>query len=774
VTDSIIYEAQPMPPEDPHDRGRQRRVALLGGVAVVALLIAGVVLGAALFRGGDDTEPLTDPTTSTQPSNGNPTPTTTASSGPFADRLARSESDGRLFGGGDYATSPARPGGGADVGTPTPPLPQQSFEWQKITLDLPAGEEAYLQGVYEIDDGFVAIGMGWSEAQGQTMRAWRSPDGRTWERTSLNGDFSGASVWNVQFNEHGGIAFGEIYSDFGGDEPVFRGYAAPQRVVWTTRDGVNWTRSEVSLTTEPNQSVWLNTGVAGPSEFAVIGHRETSPEFEPIVFEKDGYTITLSEYSFTYQVTDASGTVVAEGSMEDFYGYHEEVDGQVVVDPETGEILTVVPWEDWEKAWEAAYADSRGGPFGGFESTAPIVTIEYDGYRITVDEELFTYTIEDIATGQVISSGDADYLWRGPAPIIRDGDGTELFRISWEEFDTAQNAFWEDREHDYEYKSSMVVAVSTDGINWTESTVASDAQEVSLDSIIARENGYLAYGSQWDEYTGGSAVWSSPDGLTWTQVADMPGGMYIWNVQQAPDGTLLALGDGPQGQALWSSVDGISWGEAFGTRIPEDRTVYEWMNQFGTGRLGTVVIGSREQHYYDEELYAEPLTITKDGHTLTFDDYDEWPPQVIVTDDATGEVVIDVKLAEGENFGLPEGFSWEDGVTTISRDGVVLMTISDDEFYAAQEERWMTIEGSYDYARPQVTMYFSTDLGEWTEVPVDFQGWISHVAVGAETVILAGEEYVEPPTPVEEYYGEGEDLMWEPPTPILFVGRPTG
>ena len=61
VTDSIIYEAQPIPPEDPNDAGRKRWSAILGAVflrryggdaslastilLVVTLISAGTILG---------------------------------------------------------------------------------------------------------------------------------------------------------------------------------------------------------------------------------------------------------------------------------------------------------------------------------------------------------------------------------------------------------------------------------------------------------------------------------------------------------------------------------------------------------------------------------------------------------------------------------------------------------------------------------------------------------------------------------------------------------
>ncbi len=785
VTDSIIYEAQPIPPEDPKDAKRKRWSTIFGAVSIVAVLLLGIAFGAALFRGDTEPDPLaeadpTKPTVTVQT-------TTTVIRSPLADRIQR------FRGGANFATEdgaastrPGRPGG--DVGTPTAPLPPQDFQWERITLDLPAGQEAYLQGVYPVGDGFIALAMSWSETGGQDMVAWASADGSVWTPTELNGDFTDANVWNVVFSEYGAIAFGEEWVDYE-IQDLERSYRplSAVRLIWTSSDGITWARSALDLTAAENQEVWISTGVAGPGGYVVVGQRSTSPEFEPMVFEKDGFTVELSDYSYTYRVLNASGAVVAEGSMEDFYNNNYDEDGQVILNPETGQLLTVIPWETWEAAYESAYEGSQGGPFGGLVYTAPTLTIEYDGYRIIIDEENYTYRIEDIASGQLISEGNADFLWRGPTPAITDDSGTEILSFTWEEFDEAQSAFWEAQEREYEYDSEVVVATSPDGVTWTEATIETNANEVSFDSIIAHGDGYLAFG--YDEFGGGAAIWTSPDGLTWTQEADMPGDMYIWNVKQAADGTLLAIGDGPQGAALWSSTDGIAWGEAFGSRIPEDRDLVEWLNQFGTGDLGTVVVGSRDSNYYFDEYYAEPFTFTRDDYTLAFDDYEMWPPQVTVTDDITGDIVLDVQL--GEDGELPEGFTYEDGVTYVENNDIVLMAITDDDWYAAQEARWMEIEGLYEEREyvSQPTMYFSTDLKEWVEVPFEFDGWIGHVAVGSDVVVLAGEEYMDEPRLLESegaasstvttiaVSGDAEMLTddigyYLPPNPVLFIGRP--
>jgi len=763
VTDSILYEAQPIPPHDPMDGKRQRWSAIFGAVSVIAVLLVGVAFGAALFRGSEQPDPLADP----DPSRPTVTvqTTTTIATSPLASRDQRSRG---FFGSGDGESyiQPARPGG--DVGTPTPELPAQDFRWERVTLDLPEGSEAYLQGVYAVEDGFLALAMSY-ESDGQAMVVWRSTDGLAWERVELDGDFSNANVWNVVFNEYGAIAFGEEWVDYE-DEAFIRAYP-PVRLIWTSVDGVTWNRTELDLTTADNQDVWINTGTAGPDGFIVVGQRSTSPEFEPVLLEKDGYTLELSEFTYTYRLLDRDRVLVAEGSMDDIYHNNYTEDGQVILHPDTGELLTVVPHEVWEAAWEQAYSEPADGPFGGFSGTPPVISIEYDGYRITMDEETFTYLIEDAVSGELIYSGNADYLWRGPGPVFTDDAGREILRFTWEEFDQAQQAHWEDIERaENGYQSEVVVAHSVDGLTWTESVVETEAREVSFDWVLVRDGGYIAYGNQYDEYSGGPAIWTSGDGLTWERVADMPGGMYIWNVKEAADGTLLALGDGPQGQALWSSADGIAWGEAFGTRIPADRDLYEYFNQFGTGELGTFVVGTRERNSYEAEYFAaNPLTLTQGDYTLTFDDYD-WPPHVTVVDNTTDDVVIDTELRE--EGGLPDGFFYEDGVTYIENNDIVLMAITDDEWYRTRDEHWMSLEESYIYEPGQPTMYFSADLNEWVEIPFEFEGWASYIAVGSGSVVVAGEEYYDEPQLLDAESPYAEDYVFTPPTPVILVGRP--
>ncbi len=76
-----------------------------------------------------------------------------------------------------------------------------------------------------------------------------------------------------------------------------------------------------------------------------------------------------------------------------------------------------------------------------------------------------------------------------------------------------------------------------------------------------------AFGSSPDLTLQDAAVWTSPDGLEWTPVADEDlggvDGQHIWAVQPV-GGRLVAVGftygsDGTYDGAIWTSSDAIEW-----------------------------------------------------------------------------------------------------------------------------------------------------------------------------------------------------------------------
>ena len=127
------------------------------------------------------------------------------------------------------------------------------------------------------------------------------------------------------------------------------------------------------------------------------------------------------------------------------------------------------------------------------------------------------------------------------------------------------------------------VWTSPDGITWSrvphDEATFGFYKEIS--SVTAGGPGLVAVG--WDDGTG--AVWTSPDGITWSRVPHdmavfgggegghwMLGSWWMWSVTSGGPG-LVAVGSEQVGAdrdaVVWTSPDGITW-----SRVPHDEAVF--------------------------------------------------------------------------------------------------------------------------------------------------------------------------------------------------------
>ena len=83
-----------------------------------------------------------------------------------------------------------------------------------------------------------------------------------------------------------------------------------------------------------------------------------------------------------------------------------------------------------------------------------------------------------------------------------------------------------------------------------------------MSAVINDGPGFLAVGWAGSQGTG-AAVWTSPDGLTWTRVLDSPG-LVRAQMQSVVklDGGFVAVGWGSTGATAWTSQDGTTWKKA--------------------------------------------------------------------------------------------------------------------------------------------------------------------------------------------------------------------
>jgi hypothetical protein len=145
------------------------------------------------------------------------------------------------------------------------------------------------------------------------------------------------------------------------------------------------------------------------------------------------------------------------------------------------------------------------------------------------------------------------------------------------------------------------VWTSPDGISWSRvphhEAVFGGRGSQGMGSVTVGGPGLVAVGS--DELD--AAVWTSPDGISWSRLPHdetvLGGGRLQWMSDvTVRDAGLVAVGwdasSGVSDAAVWTSPHGISW-----SRVPHDAAVFggrgdQWMSDVTVGGPGLVVVGS--------------------------------------------------------------------------------------------------------------------------------------------------------------------------------------
>jgi hypothetical protein len=161
-----------------------------------------------------------------------------------------------------------------------------------------------------------------------------------------------------------------------------------------------------------------------------------------------------------------------------------------------------------------------------------------------------------------------------------------------------------------------------------------------MNSVTVGGPGFVAVG--WDRSGDdpSAAVWTSPDGITWSRVPHdetVFGGTYSQLMTSVTVGGpgLVAVGfdgghdhiDGAgiedQDAAVWTSVDGITW-----SRVPDDETVFggadnQVMNSVTVGGPGLVAVGWDGEEDWFSARGDAAVWISVDGITWSRVSHDE-------------------------------------------------------------------------------------------------------------------------------------------------------
>jgi hypothetical protein len=226
--------------------------------------------------------------------------------------------------------------------------------------------------------------------------------------------------------------------------------------------------------------------------------------------------------------------------------------------------------------------------------------------------------------------------------------------------------------------AAAAVWTSPDGITWSpvpyDEAVFGGAGIQSMLSVTGGGPGLVAVGSDGAGGDRDAAVWTSPDGITWSRVPDddaVFGGErteVMFDVTAGGPG-LVAVGAAATGDeseaAVWTSPDGITW-----SRVPDDDAVLtgeglQGMSGVTPGGPGLVAVGATESPgESDAAVWTSPDGITwsrvPNDDAIFGDDGVQW--MMSVTGGGPGLVAVGW-VASGDDrdaavWTSPDGITW--------------------------------------------------------------------------------------------------------------------
>jgi hypothetical protein len=486
---------------------------------------------------------------------------------------------------------------------------------------------------------------------------------------------------------------------------------------------------------------------------------DSFPEEEAFLLDFGDVQVELDHRTGTYTLLDAAtGDALLSGSLDDIYGWSDS--GQTIYHPETGELLTTVPWEVWENAFNRFYERRGMGsplplPIAPVEPEAPpVITIEHDGLIIAVDDYAYEFSVTDVETGLEIASGSLEYVYQSPPPRFIDPDtGEVLLSVTWDEWYRAEEESYRYQGMgSWEYTSRMELLTSTDGATW-QATEIPTRQGAHVSYLIPTGSGFVAMVNSYGEFGDQRSVWTLRNG-EWTSTdADISD---LWLYQVAMSGNrFFGVGDGSGGPALWSSPDGVNWASEFAI-VPQDDGSYVSLSAVATDDDGTIGALARREKWNE----YRPLVIEKDGYTLSFEEGDT----ALRVVDSTGAEVLVLDWYSFDEGSAADAVTWDEGITYISLDNGDVVAIPDDEAYAAMETRW-TDQGELGLS------VFLKDGATWSEAIVEVEGGMSgsNQLLMIDGRIIIGGSYCE---------GGGEpyrsEVVAESGSFVIIVGTPVG
>lgn len=424
--------------------------------------------------------------------------------------------------------------------------------WQEATVDE-ALEGTNVRQIVPDGSGFVAVGSA-SGPESSVGAVWVSDDGSRWTRVGASDDvFAAALIETVAAAGEGFLAFGSDSSLGEDGHPV----------VWTSPDGVTWSR--VLLDPDVFQNANVSRVVASGEGFVAVGMDRNGGALwlSPDGLDWERVAIEDGDRGFIEAVVADGPGLVAVGQQwitPDSY-----VGAVWVLPPEASAPAETTPLPPGPSATESGWArvaiDPALATDGRFYDIAPAgsglvalgVRGEPDGSRSRL-----VFTSVDGLAWEIAAVFEAQTI-----PISIVAEGPSLVIGGRQDFDDGG--------------SDAVFWYSTDGSAWTrvphDPEVFGDAKvyridpgvfgDVTVYRVVATETRILAAGDGWDDEFYGAVTWTSTDGRIWTRT--LRPGWELLTVESV-DGRFVAIGweyDSVDtfDVVFWISDDGDAWTE---------------------------------------------------------------------------------------------------------------------------------------------------------------------------------------------------------------------
>ena len=387
-----------------------------------------------------------------------------------------------------------------------------------------------------------------------------------------------------------------------GDEPVTETTMAETPTEPSQLESLTWTRIPIDGGME-------SVTVGGPGLVAVEGAWVwTSPDGiiwtrAPDVLDGDAQSVIAGGPGL---VAVGSSEMAVPGGVVSGAGVWTSVDGLTWTQV-PGDLHTVAESGGDDPVFRGAVMESVtvGGPgLVAVGSTmgdggAAVVWTSPDGFtwsRVPYDEAVFGGP-----GGQLMSSVTAG----GPGLVAvgsdhgRGGEGRRTV-VGIEELRELQ-------ELPGSATTAAAVWTSPDGFTWSRvphdeavfgEAVFGGGGQLLMSSVTAGGPGLVAVGRHFDGgASADAAVWTSPDGFSWSRVPhdeEIFGGDAAMSSVTTVGSGLVAVGGDRAAAAVWTSPDGFTW-----SRVPHDEAVFgsdefQWLTSVTAGGPGLVAVGASD------------------------------------------------------------------------------------------------------------------------------------------------------------------------------------